>query len=62
MDTAHKLLLVAIEEGDSNAIVESFELIKEEGSSITIPFDEVVAIARRPRRRRLRPRLPGRRG
>ncbi len=44
VDTAHKLLLIAIEEGDSNAIVESFELIKEKGSSITIPFDEVVAI------------------
>ena len=44
VDTAHKLLLAAIDAGDSEAIVDSFELIKEKGSSITIPFDEVVAI------------------
>jgi len=44
VQTAHRLLQLAVKRKDPEPIVEYFEVIKEKDSSITIPFDEVIAI------------------
>lgn len=44
VETAHRLLQMAVTDTDPEPIVEYFEVIKEKDPSITIPFEEVVAI------------------
>jgi hypothetical protein len=44
VETAHRLLQLAVKRAEPETIVEYFEAIKEKDSTITIPFEEVVVI------------------